>query len=213
VVNTTITDPVGLGLAATIAHPGGNFTGMLAVSGEVGKQLELLHELTPEAKKVGLLLNPDNAAHVRPNPKLEADAAALGITLIRVWAKAPPEIELAFQNLAREEAGSLLIAQDPLFNHGAKAIADLALTARLPTMYGFRFLPEAGGLVSYGGSVKARYHRIGWYVAQILKGQKPGDLPIEQQEKLELVINTKTAKALGLTVPSVILARADELID
>jgi putative ABC transport system substrate-binding protein len=213
IVNSTIADPVDLGLAASLAHPGGNFTGMLSVSGEVGKQLELLHELTPEVQKVGLLLNPENAAHTKPYPKLDADAAALGITLIRVWAKSRPEIELAFQNLVRDEAGSLLVAQDPLFNQGAKVVAGLALTARLPTMYGFRFLPDAGGLASYGGDVRARYHRIGWYVAQILKGQKPGDLPIEQQEKLQFVVNMKTAKALGLTIPPVILARVDELIE
>jgi putative ABC transport system substrate-binding protein len=213
IVNTAITDPVGLGLATSLAHPGGNFTGISSASADTGKVLELLLQVTPNAKVVGFLLNPNNTAHTRPSPETDASAMALGVSIERVWARTPHEIETAFQSLVQVGAGALFIGQDPLFNEHAKAVADLALSAKLATIYGFRFLPDAGGLMSYGGNSKDRYHRVGWYVAQILKGHKPSDLPIEQQEKLELIINLKTATALGLTVPPSLLAQADELIE
>jgi putative ABC transport system substrate-binding protein len=213
IVNTTIADPVGLGFAKSIARPGGNVTGLLATSATGGKLVELLLQIVPHVTKLGILLNPTNTGNTVGYSRVKDEIARLPVTLVRVEAQTPADIEPAFQALAREAVEALIPFQDPLFNQEAKRIADLALAARLPTAYGFRFLPDAGGLMSYGGSLKARYRRVGWYVAKILQGEKAGDLPIEQQERVELLVNMKTAAALGITVPPSILARADELIE
>jgi ABC-type uncharacterized transport system substrate-binding protein len=213
IVAVAITDPVGMGLATSFARPGGNVTGLAASASSPGKVLELLLEIVPGVNHVGLLFNPDNPGNVLGVRAIEEEMAGLPITLIEVAARTPADIEPAFQEAARAMVGALYISQDPVYTRQTQLIADLALAARLPTAAGFEVHPEAGSLMSYGASLRERYRRVGWYVGQILAGRKPGDLPIEQMAKLKLVINLKTANALGLTVPPSILARADEVIE
>jgi putative ABC transport system substrate-binding protein len=213
IVAVAITNAVGSGLAASIARPGGNVTGLAANASSPGKVLELLIELVPGLSRVGVLFNPDNPGNVLGVSAIKAETAGLPITLLEVAARTPADIEPAFQEAARAKVGALVILQDAVYTSEKQLIADLALAARLPTGAGFEVHPEAGSLMSYGASLRERWHRAGWYVGQILAGRKPGDLPIEQMAKLKLVINLKTAKALGLTVPQSLLARADEVIE
>jgi putative ABC transport system substrate-binding protein len=214
IVASTVLDPVGMGVAESIPHPGGNVTGFLSTSAWPAKQLELMRQIVPDVTRIGNLFNPSNPAHARPRPPDDqAQIDRLGITLIPVGARMPAELETAFATFAKEGVGAVHVSQDAMFNQEAKKIADLALAARLPTDYGFRDLPDAGGLFSYGGGLYDRWRHIGWYVGKILNGEKPGDLPFQQLEKLELVINMNTAKTLGLTIPPLVFARADELIE
>jgi putative ABC transport system substrate-binding protein len=213
IIGSAFSDPVGLGLAQSVAHPGGNVTGIMSTSASIAKLVEVLREIVPEATRIGVLNNLNNDAHVRGFPKVEAELAAMSITLVGANATVRKEIEPAFQTLVSAGVKAMFVGQDPLFNQEAKLIADLALAARLPLAYGFRLMAEAGGLLSYGTSQKDHAQRSGSYAAKILKGEKPGDLPIEQNAKVKLVINMKTAKALGLTIPAIVLARADELIE
>jgi putative tryptophan/tyrosine transport system substrate-binding protein len=213
IVGATITDPIGFGLATSIAHPGGNVTGILSNSASTAKLVEVLLEIVPERRRIGALINPSNPAHLYGFPKGKAELETRSVTLIPAEARVAADIEPAFQTLAREGVQAMYVGQDTLFNQEIKKIADLALAAKLPSAYGFRVLPEAGGLMSYGTNPADHQRRSGWYAAKILKGENPGDLPIEQEAKVELVINMKTATALGLTVPPIILARADEVIE
>jgi putative ABC transport system substrate-binding protein len=213
IVGSAFTAPVGLGLAQSIAHPGGNVTGIMSTSASIAKLIEVLHEIVPEATRIGALNNFTNDAHVRGFPKVEAELAAMSVTLLPANATVRNEIDPAFRTLLAAGVKAVFAGQDPLFNQEAKLIADLALAARLPLAYGFRLMTDAGGLLSYGTSQKDHALRSGSYAGKILKGEKPSDLPIEQNAKVELVINIKTAKALGLTIPPVVLARADELIE
>jgi putative ABC transport system substrate-binding protein len=213
IVASTITDPVGLGLAQTIAHPGGNFTGVMSTSASTTKLVEVLLQFVPGASRVGGLINPGNIAHVQNRSGVKDELAAHSVTLVTAEARVAADIPTAFQVLRDANVQAMYVGQDPLFNQEAKTIADLALAARLPLAYGFRIMTDAGGLMSYGTSLIDHQRRAGVLAAKIIRGDKPGDLPIEQNAKLELVINMKTAKALGLTVPPIALARAEEVIE
>jgi putative tryptophan/tyrosine transport system substrate-binding protein len=214
VVGNGMTDPVGMGLAKSEAHPGGNVTGtVIGLSGLAGKQLETGLDFIPGAKKVGVLVNPENPANQIHRAELQSDAAKLGVDLEIVEVHFAAEIGAAFQTLVRERAHIVLVAPDAMFVAARRQIAALALVVRLPSVFHAREYVEVGGLVSYGSDLTAMYHRAAYYVDRILKGEKPADLPIEFLPKLELVINLATAKALGLEVPPLLLARADEVIE
>jgi putative tryptophan/tyrosine transport system substrate-binding protein len=214
VVGNGMTDPVGMGLAKSEAHPGGNVTGtVIGLSGLAGKQLEIGLDFIPGAKKVGVLVNPENPANQIHRAELQSDAAKLGVDLEIVEVHFAAEIGAAFQTLVRERAHIVLVAPDAMFVAARRQIAALALVVRLPSVFHAREYVEVGGLVSYGSDLTAMYHRAAYYVDRILKGEKPADLPIEFLPKLELVINLATAKALGLEVPPLLLARADEVIE
>jgi len=206
-------DPVAEGLVASIARPGGNITGLASIASEtVGKQLELLKEVVPKVSRVAVLQNPSNHGHPFVLRQAEGAARALGVQLHIVQARTPPEIEAAFAAMRSQRAGGVLILRDQLFLTQRTQIAALAAKSRLPAVYGNREYAEAGGLMAYGASTPHMYRRAATYVDKILKGAKPADLPVEQPMRFELVINLKTAKALGLTIPQSILIRADEVI-
>jgi len=215
IVMTTVRDPVGIGLIASLARPGGNVTGMSGSAGLeiVAKQLELLKETVPGIRRVATLSNPANAYHQLAIREVNVAARSLGVQLQVLEARGPNELDGAFAAMARERAEALLVVSDVIFNNHRARLADLAARSRLPAAYGVRESVEAGGLMSYGTSFLDLYRRSAAYVDKILKGAKPADLPVEQPTKFELVINLKTARALGLTVPPALLARADEVIE
>jgi putative tryptophan/tyrosine transport system substrate-binding protein len=215
IVMIGVRDPVGTGLIASLARPGGNVTG---VSGSAGleiviKQLELLKETVPKAHRVAILSNPANAYHQLAIREVSVAAGSLGVQLQLLEARGPNEFDGAFAVMAKERVGALLVVSDVIFNNHRTRLADLAARSRLPAAYGVRESVEAGGLMSYGTSFLDLHRRSAAYVDKILKGAKPADLPVEQPTKFELVINLKTAKALGLTVPPTLLARVDEVIE
>ncbi len=206
-------DPVAVGLVASLARPGGNITGLASIAPEVvGKQLELLKEVAPKVSRVAILQNPSNPGHPVVLRQAESAARALGVQLHIVEARIPSEIEAAFAAMRSHRAGGVLVLRDALFLAQRTQIAALAAKSRLPAVYGFREQAEAGGLMAYGANVSLMYWRAATYVDKILKGARPADLPVEQPTKFELVINLKTAKALGLTIPPSLLQRADEVI-
>jgi putative ABC transport system substrate-binding protein len=206
-------DPVAEGLVASVARPGGNITGPASMSPEVvGKQLELLKEIAPKVSRVAVLQNPGNSSHPPVLRQAEGAARALGVQLHIVQARTSPEIEAAFVAMRSQRAGGVLVLRDALFLAQRAQIAALAAKSRLPAVYGIKAEAEAGGLMAYGANIPHMYRRAATYVDKILKGAKPGDLPVEQPTKFELVINLKTAKALGLTIPPSLLQRADEVI-
>jgi putative tryptophan/tyrosine transport system substrate-binding protein len=207
-------DPVGFGLVTSLAHPGGNVTG-LANFAEVlaAKQIDLLRELIPRLSRLGALINVTNPLHVPQLRETKAAAVASGIDLIPLEIRSPDELGPAFEALVKDHAEALAVPPDTVFNNFRGRIAELAATMQMPAIYGFREHVEDGGLMSYGPDNRGNYRRAATYVDKILKGANPGDLPIEQPTKFELVINLKAAKALGLTVPPQLLARADEVIE
>jgi len=206
-------DPVAEGLVASIARPGGNITGLASIGPEVvGKQLELLKEVAPKASRVFVLQNPSNQGHPAVLRQAEGAARALGVQLHILQARTPPEIEAAFAAMRSQRARGVLVLRDPLFVAQRTQVAALAAKSRLPAVYGIREHAEAGGLMAYGANVPLMYRRAATYVDKILKGAKPADLPVEQPTRFELVINLKTAKALGLTIPPSVLVRADQVI-
>ena len=214
IVMIYVRDPVGNGLIASLARPGGNVTG---VSGSAGlelfaKQLELLKETVPKIRRVAILSNPDNAYHQLAIREVNVAARSLGVQLQLLEARGPNEFDGAFAAMAKERVGALLVLSDAMLNSHRTRLADLAARSRLPAAYGVRESVEAGGLMSYGPSFLDLYRRSATFVDKILKGAKPGNLPVEQPAKFELVINLKTAKALGLTIPQSLLLRADEVI-
>ena len=205
-------DPVAQGLVASLARPGGNITGLANLAQEVvGKQLELLKEVAPKVSRVAVLQNPSNHAHPFVLRQAEGAARALGLQLHIVQARTPAEIDAAFAAMRSQRAGGVLVLRDSLFSAQRTQIPALAAKSRLPAVYGLREEAEAGGLMAYGANVLLMYRRAATYVDKILKGAKPADLPVEQPTKFELVVNLKTAKALGLTIPQSILVRADEV--
>ena len=213
-VSPVLIDPVGLGLAASHARPGGNVTGVLfSVEDLPSKQLALAVEMAPGARKIGLLVNPDNPGNEAQRSNVEAGAATLGIELVAFQTRVPDDLHSAFENLAREKVAMVLTLADVMLLNERKRIALLAAATRLPTMFSFRQHVEDGGLMSYGIDLLESWRRAAVFVSKILKGAKPGDLPVEFPTKFELVINLKTAKALGLTVSPTLLARADEVIE
>ncbi len=215
IVMVYVFDPVGLGVVASLARPGGNVTGVAFVAGPeiAGKYLELLKEAVPKVSRVAVLSNPDSPASPVLLRETEAAAQALAVKLQLLEVRSPNELEGAFAAMTRERAGALLVLPHPFTFYHAKRIADLAAKSRLPVMYPFRESVEAGGLMAYAANAPDMYRRAATFVDKILKGAKPADLPVEQPTKFELVINLKTAKALGLTIPRSVLIRADEVIE
>src|SRR5215471_1492385 len=206
-------DPVQLGLVASLGRPGGNITGTTSLSADLSvKQLELLKEAIPKTAHVAVLWNPLNPWHRLALKATQSAARSLVAQVRGVQVRGPEEFEAAFAAMAKERADAVLVLSDPMtFFHRAR-IADLAVKRHLPTMHGVRGYVDAGGFMSYWAYQADLYRRVASYVDRILKGAKPGDLPIEQPTRFELVINLKTAKALGLTIPPTLLLRADEII-
>jgi putative ABC transport system substrate-binding protein len=214
IVFTTGSDPVQLGLVASLNRPGGNVTGVTQLTGEVApKRVELAHELIPTATVIGLLVNPGSPiAEVLTKASQEA-ATTLGVQLEVLRASSEAEIDDAFITFHQKQIGALVIGTDAFFSSQAELFAALAIRHRLPTIYEYRPFVAAGGLIGYGGSVTESYRLAGVYTGRILKGDKPTELPVLQATKVELMLNLKTAKALGLTVPLSLLGRADEVIE
>jgi len=214
IVSPTLVDPVGFGWAASHARPGGNVTGvLLTVEDLPSKQLALAIEMVPGARKVGVLLNINNPNNPPQRRNMEAAARALGVALLPLEVSLPDDLYGAFQTLARENAKAVFVVTDAMLIGERKRIALFALAVRLPTICAAREHVEDGGLMSYGVDQRESWRRTATFVDKILKGAKPGDLPIEFPTKLQLVINLIVAKALGLTVPPTLLARADEVIE
>ena len=208
-------DPVALGLIASLNSPGGNVTGTTSLAGELApKRLELLRELVPTAADMALLINPTNPALMATTTK-EAQAAArsLGVQLYILEAGTEREFDSVFTRVAQLRASGLVIAVDSFFTSRREQLAQLALRHRVPAIYQSRDFANAGGVMSYGGSLADGFRLVGLYTGRILKGEKPADLPIQQITKIELIINFKAAKSLGLTVSPALLARADEVIE
>jgi putative tryptophan/tyrosine transport system substrate-binding protein len=207
-------DPIELGLVAGLSRPGGNLTGFSNLTVEMNpKRLELLSELVPQAKVIALLVNQNNPNTERNITDVQSAAQAKGMQLPILKAATESEIDAAFATLLRLHASALLISADPFFNSRREQLVALASRHAVPAIYAFREWATAGGLISYGPSLAATFRQVGIYAGRILNGAKPADLPVQQPTTFELVINLKTAKALGLTVPPSILARADEVIE
>jgi putative ABC transport system substrate-binding protein len=214
IVFTGAGDPIEDGLVDNLARPGGNLTGFGNLGREtVRKRLELLAELVPHAGVIALLVNPTNSNAERVIPEVQAVARAKGVQLPILKAATESEIDTAFASLTRLQAGAIMIIGDPFFNSRRERLVMLAARYAVPACYAVRDHAITGGLISYGADQTGILRQAGVYVGRILKGEKPGDLPVQQPTKFELVINLKTAKALGLTVPQSLLARADEVIE
>lgn len=207
-------DPVKVGLTSSFNRPGGNATGVSFLTGELGgKRLGLICELVPGANPVALLTNPDFQSSEVQKEDVEAAAQALGRRLLVLDARTETDFETDFETLKREQVGALVVQNDPFFDSQREKIMSLAARYAIPTIYHIREYPAAGGLMSYGASLADTYRQAGNYTGRILKGEKAGDLPVMQPTKFELVINLKTAKALGLSASPSLLARVDEVID
>jgi len=207
-------DPVQLGLVASLNRPGGNLTGVTNLNTELWpKRLELLRELVPTATTIALLVNPTSPIAESVSQEFQATALTLGLNLHVLRASTEPGIDAAFATFAQVRPSGLVIGSDSFFNSRAEQLATLALRHGVPTIYQFREFAEAGGLISYGPNFTEGYRLAGTYVGRILKGEKPADLPVQQATRIELIINLKTAKALGITVPLTLRGRADEVIE
>jgi ABC-type uncharacterized transport system substrate-binding protein len=214
IVMGTGADPVGFGLVKSLAHPGGNITGVANFAEQLAsKQLDLMRELLPRLSRVAVLINVTNPLHVPQWRETQAAAIKAAIALVPFEIQKAEQLEAAFAMFTRERADALLVPPDVTFNTHRRRIAELAVSARLPAVYFNRAQAQDGGLMSYGPDIPEGYRRAATYVDKILKGAKPGDLPVEQPTKIEFVINLKTAKALGLEIPPQLLARADEVIE
>ena len=214
IIFATAGDPVRLGLVASLNRPGRNITGISQVSSElVPKRLGLLHDLVPTATTIGLLVNPKDPRSKTQIRDMQDAARAIGMQIHVLNASTEGEISSAFARLAELHAGALIVGTGELFNSRPELLASLAARQRIPAIYQNREFVAAGGLISYGSSRIDSYRQVGVYVGRVLKGEKPGDLPVARPTKFELVINLKTAKALGLTIPSGVIAIADEAIE
>jgi putative ABC transport system substrate-binding protein len=214
IVFTTGVDPVEAGLVTSINRPGGNITGVTFFSGALGgKQFEFLRELAPYSAKIGILVNPKAPTAGLQANDLRVAVQSRGLQFQILTASTAPEIETAFAALARQPNAALVVGVDPYFDSRPDLLAALAARHRLPTVYNLREFVQAGGLMSYGASITDTYRRAGVYAARILKGDKPGDLPVQFPTRFELVINLKTATALGLTIPPTLQVAADEVIE
>jgi putative ABC transport system substrate-binding protein len=214
IVFTSNDDPVRRGFVASINRPGGNVTGVSWFGAELGpKRLGLLHELVPNATIVALLINPDNPESARQPAELQEAARAIGLQLVVLTATTAGDIDTAFTAMVQNRVGALLVGSDPFMLHRREQIVALAAQHAIPTVYSSREMLGAGGLMSYGNSLVEVYRRAGIQTARILKGAKPSDLPVDQAIKFELIINLKTAKALGLDVPMRLLMQVDEVIE
>jgi putative ABC transport system substrate-binding protein len=207
-------DPVEVGLVASLNRPGGNVTGVaILTTALTAKRLELLHELVPAAMPIGFLVNPANPTVFKAEMmEAETAARALRVRLVTLNASTLREIEAAFEIVIEQRIGALLTSGDPLWTVQRAELAALTARHAVPAIYAVRDIADAGGLISYGASISDAYRLVGTYAGRILKGEKPADLPVQQATKLELVINLKTAAALGLTVPETLLATADAVI-
>jgi putative ABC transport system substrate-binding protein len=214
VVFTGVSDPVGTGLVASLARPGGNLTGFSLLSAEMTpKRLDLLSELVPQAGVIALLVNPNTASAEVTIRGVQEGARVKGFQLHVLRATTENEIDAAFASLIQTPAGMLVVGADPFFESRGEQVVALAARHAVPAIYAFREFAETGGLITYGPSLTSVRRQLGIYAGKILKGAKPADLPVEQPTTFELVINLKTAKALGLTIPQSILVRADEVIE
>ena len=208
-------DPVEVGLVASMNRPGGNVTGVSILDVELGpKRLQLLHELVPTATIIAALVNPTDAARAETTSKeLQAAAQSLGLQLQVLNASTDRDFDTVFARLVELRAGGLVIGGEPFFNSRSEQLGALTVRHAVPAIYQLRAFAAGGGLVSYGGSLTDAYRLVGVYTGQILKGEKPADLPVQRATKVEMIINLKTAKMLGLIVPQSLLGRADEVIE
>lgn len=208
-------DPVGAGLVASLARPGGNVTGLTQDTGEAftGKRLEMLKEMIPDIARLGVLWNPDFAANRNRLASMTAIAQPLGLTLVSAEARGQQALEQAFATMAAARAQAFVLYPDPLLFNYRDQICGMALRDRLPAISAAREFAEAGLLLTYGANLQDLFRRVAIFIDKIVKGAKPADLPVEQPTKFELVINRKTANALGLAIPSTLLAQADEIIE
>jgi putative ABC transport system substrate-binding protein len=214
IVFFTGANPVLAGLVASLNRPGGNLTGVTSLGVELGpKRLELLHELVPRATVMALLVNPANRSAEFQVRDVQAAARALGRELHVLHASTEHDIDAAFATLMRLQAGALVIAPESFFNSRAEQLAALTVRHAVPAIFSYRDFAAAGGLMSYGASITDAYHQVGVYAGRVLKGEKPADMPVQQSTRIELIINLRTAKALGLAVPLSVLGRADEVIE
>ena len=214
IVMVRTADPVGSGFVASLSRPGRNITGLSNINVDVSsKYLELLRAAVPKLSRVTVLVNPGNPNHPNYLKRIQATEKTNSVKISPAQASTASQIEAAFGAMKQERAGALIVLPDPFFFAQARRIAELAAQHRLPTMFWTREPVESGGLMSYGQNIAEHYYRAATYVDKILKGAKPGDLPVEQPTKIELVINLKTAKAIGLTIPQELLLRADKVIE
>jgi putative ABC transport system substrate-binding protein len=214
IVFGTGADPIKSGLVASLNRPGGNATGVTSLIAELGpKRLQLLHELVPTARVLAIFVNPTNRNAENQTHELRTAAATLGLELHTIHISSEPDFDAGFATAGRLRAGGLLISADQLFNSWAEQLAVLAVRHAIPAIYNVREFAALGGLMSYGPSILDEYRQVGLYTGRILKGEKPADLPVQQATKVELIINLKTAKALGLTVPPTLFALANEVIE
>jgi putative ABC transport system substrate-binding protein len=214
IVMAVVADPVGQGLVASLAQPGGNITGNAILTEVViAKRLELLHELLPKAQRIGVLENRSNPVFAIVSARLESAAKQLGLTLLRFDAASSGAVETALGEIARQRPDALMVFQDNVFYLTGPKIVQLMSRHRIPAIYAFKEAVAGGGLMSYANSSEAMFRRAAVFVARILKGARPSDLPVEQASTFELAVNLKTAKALGLTIPLSLLQRADQVIE
>jgi len=215
VVFTTASDPVQIGLVTNLNHPGGNVTGVTQLNASLGpKRLELAHELMPAATDLALLVNPNDPARAEKFTHEVGEAAKyLGLQLHVLRAGTEAEIETTLAGIAQTKASALVVGADAFYNANARLLAEASLRNRVPTIYEYTEFTDAGGLMSYGGDIKESYRWAGIYAGRILKGAKPADLPVQQSTTVELIVNLKTAKALGITVPLPLLGRADKIVE
>jgi putative tryptophan/tyrosine transport system substrate-binding protein len=212
-VMIAVGDPVGTGLIASLAHPGGNLTGLTSISPELeGKRIELLREVIPKLSHIAVMWNPKNAYHVIENKEVKGVAAAIRMKVLYLGVEAEGQLDNAFAQIVKEQPAALLVLADRVFLHNRARIMDFTVQHRLPGIYAYLELVEAGGLMSYGPSYADMHRRAATYVDKILKGTKPADLPVERPAKFELVINLKAAKQIGVAIPPNVLARADKVI-
>ncbi|MBI4594101.1 MAG: ABC transporter substrate-binding protein, partial [Candidatus Rokubacteria bacterium] len=208
-----VADPVGTGLVASLARPGGNVTGSSSPSPQLtAKQIELLKEVVPRLSRLAVLWNPTSPAHPMALREIEAAAAALRVKVQRVGARSADELESAFSTITRQRPDGLLALGTPIFDAQQKKIADFATRTRLPAIFNKPLFAEVGGLMAYGARYADFFRHAAMYVDKILKGVTPGELPVEQPATFELIINLKTAKTLGVTIPPSLLLRADRVI-
>ncbi len=207
-------DPVGLGDVASLSRPGGNITGMSMLLTEISvKELEILRETLPDAARIGVLWNPTTPSHPTAVRAVEAISEKLGVQLVLAPAGTVTEIQEAFRTMSRERVSGVLVLSSPLYTAQGALLADLQMKYRLPEIFANRANVDAGGLVSYGADLNDLYRRAAFYIGKILKGTSPADLPVEQASRYLMVLNLKTAKALGITIPPTVLARTDEVIE
>ena len=212
-VMVAVGDPVGTGLVESLAHPGGNATGLTSIAPDLeGKRLELLSEIVPDLSSVSILWNPANPFHISAEKNARAAAKMLHIKVHSAAVRTAAEFDPAFESIASAHPGALIMLADRVFLHNRARIVEFAAHNRIPAVYAYRELVDAGGLMSFGPNYADMHRRAASYVDRILKGAKPGDLPIELPTKFELVINLNAAKALGLTIPRTVLLRADEVV-